>query len=416
MKGSLNVWLVTIGEPLPLEPHVRKHRTGIVADCLLERGHQVRWWVSAFEHQRKQMLFNEDREISLSPRYTLNVLKGCGYRRNVSLRRYLDHLMIARRFAQSSRHFDPPDAIVAAMPCYHLAYEAVRYGRQRRITVIVDVRDLWPDIFVGAISSPLMKALVRGLLIRDYRRLDYLLGRATGILAMSGGVLRWALHHARREAHAYDGVFYLGYPKVESAQGPPVWLKDHTGQKLITYVGTFGRSYELPLVVEAARRFHHSGRRDVCFVLAGTGEQEAELRHRSRDLPNVVMPGWLQSDEIAALLSRSYLGVIPCRSVIDAMPNKAFEYLAAGLPVVSSLEGEMADIITKWDIGLNYGAGDGDGLFQTISSLLDDQGRRDKMADNARDFFAEKGDAQKIYHAYAEHIERVCRTSSRVNP
>jgi hypothetical protein len=94
----MNVWLTQTGEPLPLKPGVRKMRTGLLADKLVERGHVVRWWTSAFEHQRKVRLFESDQEIPLSPGLILQVLRGCGYSSNISLARYLDHRMIAGKF------------------------------------------------------------------------------------------------------------------------------------------------------------------------------------------------------------------------------------------------------------------------------------------------------------------------------
>jgi glycosyltransferase involved in cell wall biosynthesis len=239
--------------------------------------------------------------------------------------------------------------------------------------------------------------------------LRYLLNHADSILAMSNGVLRWALHQSQRAPRVLDRVFHLGYRKsLEQIVKTPEWLRNKEGRKLVIYVGTFGASYELSLMVSAARRFHESGREDVCFVLAGAGEQENQLRKAAQDLPNVVLPGWIRADEIAWLLRRAWLGVIPCRSVIDAMPNKTFEYLSAGLPVVSSLEGEMADAIETHGMGLNYKPGDEKGLYDAVKTIIDDPALRDRMSTNAGLFFEEQGDAEKIYSDYADHIEKVC--------
>jgi glycosyltransferase involved in cell wall biosynthesis len=410
----LNVWLVTIGEPLPLDAGVRKLRTGIVSDHLISKGHKVRWWVSAFEHQRKKMMFDRDQEVFPSDGLILNVLHGCGYDRNISLKRLVDHRIIAGKFRRIAPNCTAPDIIVAAMPCYHLAYEAVRYARERNIPIVVDVRDLWPDIFVGIFESAVLKTLAKVLLYDEYRRLRYLLKHTDSILAMSKGVLQWALHQAHRTPGNLDRVFHLGYNrsrggKVES----PGWLSGREGERVVVYVGTFGASYELPLLVSAARRFHNAGRKDVCFVLAGTGEQEETLRQAISDLPNVVMPGWISTDEIAGLLRRAWLGVIPCRSVVDAMPNKTFEYLSADLPVVSSLEGEMAETIERHAMGLNYRPGDEKGLYQALKTIIDDAALRERMSTNAGCFFYEHGDADKIYDDYAGHIESVCEIVGR---
>ena len=71
----------------------------------------VRWWASALEHQRKVMQFEKDQEVLLSDRFALQVLCGCGYRKNVSLTRYIDHQIVALKFRIQSKKFPKPDVI-----------------------------------------------------------------------------------------------------------------------------------------------------------------------------------------------------------------------------------------------------------------------------------------------------------------
>ena len=103
----------------------------------------------------------------------------------------------------------------------------------------------------------------------------------------------------------------------------------------------------------------------------------------------------------------NWAGIVPCKSVKNAAPNKVFEYLSAGLPLISSLEGEMAILIEHHAIGLNYRPGDVEGLYNCIQRLSANSVLRSKMAANASRFFEEYGDADKIYAEYAEHVEKV---------
>jgi glycosyltransferase involved in cell wall biosynthesis len=392
----------------------------MLADRLVARGHSVRWWGSTFLHQHKLMLFKEDQEIPLSQGLTLQLLKGCGYSSNVSLARYLDHRLIAGKFRKKALKLAKPDIIVASTPCYHLAFEAVSYARLRNIPVLVDIRDLWPDAFLTAIKNPLLKKLGRLALYSDFCRLRQLLREADGLLSMSKGILDWALAKAERPEGKWDRVFFLGHqPASETAELPEsldrlAWLKGHETKKLVLYIGTFGVSYELSLVLEAARRLHSCGREDVCFILAGTGEQEALIRRQCNGLPNVLAPGWLDEPQIISLLKICCLGLVPCKSVKDALPNKPFEYLSAGLPLVSSLEGVMEDLINRYGLGLNYRVGDLDGLCQALEILLDNPSLKEKMSDNCRTFFKEYGDAGKIYTEYARHIEHLAGAGKQV--
>ena len=123
----------------------------------------------------------------------------------------------------------------------------------------------------------------------------------------------------------------------------------------------------------------------------------------------MLLSGWISAEDIRNLLTISWVGMVPCRSVRNAAPNKVFEYLSAGLPLISSLEGEMAELINRYCIGLNYRPGDLGGLYECIDILRKDSDRRNKMSLNASQFFSEFGDADKIYVEYAEHIERLVK-------
>jgi glycosyltransferase involved in cell wall biosynthesis len=404
----MNLWLLQTGEPLPLAPEVRKMRTGLLAEILLNRSHRLRWWASAFEHQRKFMQFDTDQELTIGNNMIYQILKGCGYKKNISLTRYIDHRLIARKFRILSRRLESPDGIVASLPCHHLAYEAVQFAREKNIPIIVDVRDLWPDTFLEFFSGNAGKKIGKIILSQDFFRVRDLLARCDGISAMSKSVLDWAIRKAGRPKTPRDRLFYMGYKKTNGDSGKfPTCLKGRESQKLAVYIGTFGHSYELALILRTAKILQDKGNSDICFVLAGTGDQEEVLRRGASDLSNVVLTGWIDSNEIIGLLQRAWVGLIPCRSVSGAIPNKVFEYLSEGLPLISSLEGEMAEAIEKFALGVNYRPGDLHGLLDAIGKLIDNPGRRKQIAENAVSYFHENGNADQIYSKFAEHVEDV---------
>ena len=409
----MNIWLLQTGEPLPVRIGVRKMRTALLSDKLLNRGHKVLWWASAFEHQQKIMVSKKDRNFDISEGYTIRVLRGCRYRKNVSLARYIDHLIVAFKFRVQSKKYPKPDVIVASMPDHLLAYEAARYARKNRIPFIVDIRDLWPDIFLDRFRNMGLYGVGKIALILDFARLTFLLKNADSLVAVSKGYLKWGLDKIGRPESPFDKVFYLGYKNSnarnlineDASLGVPGWLKGREDQKVFVFIGTFGVSYELELILEAAKCFSRSGRTDICFILAGTGENFDLINKKAAGLQNVVLPGWIGEKEINTLLKTACVGLVPCRSVENTMPNKPFEYLSAGLPLINSLEGEMAELIDRYGFGLNYLPGDLDGLCQCVKRLAADAKLHDEMSKNASKFFKEHGDADKIYGEYARHIE-----------
>jgi glycosyltransferase involved in cell wall biosynthesis len=405
----MNVWLIQSGEPAPLKDDIRKMRTALLADVLVERGHSVYWWSSAFEHQRKIWLSEKDREFHFSPQLTLRVIRGCGYRGNISIARYIDHKIVATKFKMQSRRVNKPDIVVTSMPCHQLAYESMLYARLNRVPLVVDIRDLWPDTFLGPLQKARLYKLGRIALALDFAKLSYLLQEADSLVAMSQGCLDWGLNKIGRPQGRWDKVFYHGYKnRLKNADlGDFDYLDKFKNKQVFVFVGTFGDSYELRLILEVARRFKGNGKKDLLFFLAGTGEQYERLKAEVADLPNVLLPGWIEASDIEKALFSSWAGIVPCNSVKNAAPNKVFEYLSAGLPLISSLEGEMADLIEHHAMGLNYRPGDAEGLYNCIQKLSTNSGLRSKMAANASRFYEEFGDADRIYAEYAEHVEKV---------
>lgn len=409
----MNIWLVQIGEQLPIRNGIRKMRTAVLADNLLERGHKVLWWASAFEHQQKIMLSYEDRNFDVSERYTIRVLRGCRYHKNVSPTRYIDHLIVALKFRTQSKKFRKPDVMVVSLPDHLLSYEAARYARKNGVAFLVDIRDLWPDIFLSRFKNMGLHGLGKMLLARDFLLLASLLKSADALMAVSKGYLQWGLDKIERVQSPFDRVFYLGY-RAESEKGAddrldvPDWLKGRERQKLFVFIGTFGVSYELELILKAAWHFSESGRDDIFFVLAGSGEQYELIKKKASRLQNVVLPGWIGNKEIGALLKNGYAGLLSyIKDAPQGLPNKPFEYLSAGLPLVNSLEGEMADLVDLHGFGLNYLPGDLVGLCACIERLVADPVLYDEISRKALAFFERCGNANKIYDEYANHIERV---------
>jgi len=363
-------------------------------------------------------MFDTDQEVTLSPGLSLQVLRGCGYTKNVSLRRYTDHVWISRKFRVSSMMFEKPDVIVSCMPCHHLSYEAVRYAKLHRIPIVIDVRDLWPDIFLSGVRQPVVKALGRLALHHDFSRLRYLLKEADSVVAVSQGYLDWALHRAGKQAGPLDKVYYLGYQRRKAApyhgSRLPDGLRDLRNRPTLLFIGTFGLSYDLRLLLEVARDPKLAEMTGIRFILAGTGQQEVVLRQEARDLNNVVFTGWLGGQEIMELMRCGQAGILPY--VPDApqgIPNKCFEYLAAGLPLISSLQGEMSNLIEKHKLGLNYRPGDRESLSAVLRRFFADGPLRDELTKNASLFFDRYGSADSIYAGYAQHIENLVSAKGR---
>jgi len=405
----LRVWLFKDGEALPVEPNSRRMRTGMLAEALRLDGHEVHWFSSTFLHGAKREYAKQDVQTVPSPGLTLHLLHAGGFSRNLSIERYRFHRRYAHRIADYCKLLAAPDVIVCAFPLIDVADWVVQFGASKRIPVIVDVRDLWPDTILDVFPKWARPA-ARIALNQDFRRTARLMSRATSITAMSQGVLRWALRYAARPEAPTDRVFPIGFPQRATGTVKPLtprleaWLPQISERRLFTYVGTFGHTYDLHGVIDAAKRLSASPSHDLHFVLAGTGPLLQKIKQAAADVPNVTIPGWLEQTDIEALLSRSYAGILPWAGLDDAMPNKFFEYISAGLPVLSSARGELNDLIITSGIGDAFPAGDGAALADAVLTLCREPDRQRRMSQRATSVFAECFREDLVYRDFVTHV------------
>jgi glycosyltransferase involved in cell wall biosynthesis len=416
-QARVRVWLVTVGEPLPLPPGARLLRTGLLADVLIRLGHHVVWWNSTFDVSAKAQRFDQDTRLLVSANYELRLLHSVGYRRNVSPRRLLEQEGVARKFRRLSRSEPRPDVILCSYPTLELCREAIQYGRSQGVPVVLDVRDLWPEAVVElapAMLRPMARLSLRPLSSLA-RRLS---GDATAITGVTREAVDWLLSRSGRRKTDLDRPFPPGYP--ESVPTPDAardarryWARlgitPDCDDFVVCFFGAITPSSELPTVLSAARLLHEQGYR-FRFVLCGAGPKLAEWRGWSRTLDNVLLPGWVDAARIWTLMRMSQVGLacyVDNTNYRHVLSNKPVEYMSAGLPVVSSNKGALRRLLDEHDCGVNYEGTDPSALARVLADLQDDPDRVHRMSVNATHLYQREFRAEQVYEAMSRYLEHI---------
>lgn len=420
----MRAWLLTVGEPLPIDPGAtRLWRTGLLADSLIARGHDVVWWTSAFDHFQRRLREPVDSGLSVKPGLTVWQLSGVPYGRNVSIARLRNHHQVARRFSALAATQPQPDVVLSSLPTLELCDAAVAFGRSRSVPIAIDIRDLWPDVIFEMLPQP-VRAVAPYAAPWMRRQLKRSASGAAAILGVTDEFVRWGLDHAGRERSQLDRAFPMGYSgrtpdDDDRRRADASW--DAYGlrpdQFVICFFGTLGWMFDFDTVLAAAAMLQEQAP-NVRFVICGGGENLGTIRERSSALTNVIVTGAVGFAEIWTLMRRSAAGLAPYRAMrnfSDNLPNKPIEYLSAGLPIIGADLRVLRRLLFEQRCGVTYANGSATELAQCVMKLRADAGLRSAMSARSSELYKRNYVAERVYADMAMHLEQVAVPSAADN-
>lgn len=412
----MKIWAINVGEPLPLDAGTwRPWRVGITTKILADRGHHITWWSSTMNHHSKQKRFGATTELPLFDNARLILLNGRHYQRNLSAQRILNHRQIAREFRRLAAEQDRPDVIFCALPTLELAREAVRFGKQHHVPVIIDIRDQWPD-FMVELAPSFLGPLARLALQFMYRDLREACCGATGITGNAPALVSWGVKNAGRKATENDRYFPHGYPEI-SYPAPLMQDAENFWDDLgvtrednipnICFIGSVRYTVmDFETVLAGFKPISDRAR----LVIAGTGDDLKKLKTQAAGISNVIYAGWVDGPAVKTLMQRSSLGLAPYRNsdnFKDSVPNKLIEYMSEGLPIVSSLEGFSRQLLSEHQCGYFFSEDQPETLTATLRSALDDRLARQEMGAREKAIFEESYSAEELYGKLADYLENM---------
>jgi glycosyltransferase involved in cell wall biosynthesis len=307
-----------------------------------------------------------------------------------------------------------PDLIFCCWPTIELGFAAVRYACRRSVPVVLDVRDLWPDVYLAVAPRPL-QPLARALLAPYLHMTRSAFRRSSAIVGISEGYLEWGLAHAGRPRGPWDAVFPLGYREPDLSRPPAPEQQEQLrslgvdeSRLLCWFLGSFGDTYDLESVILAARELKSRGLGKYQFVLSGVGGNRAHCERLASGLDNVVFTGWLNEGQITCMMRMARFGIAAYRAgAPQGLPNKIFEYMAAGLPILSSLTGECQEFLEANACGVFYRPGDAGSLVTALLALTTSENRRMQLGANALGAFRSRYSASILYPQLVDHLEHI---------
>ena len=299
--------------------------------------------------------------------------------------------------------------LTAALP--GIAMKMLRRGKP----FIFEVRDLWPELPRAlGMKNPLLLGGMSVLEWLGYRTADACVALAPGI----ADAIRHRAPPGRRIVTIPNGCD-LALFTPENRRAPLNLAGIEPGDFVAGFTGAHGIANGLDAVLDAAAELRRRGRHDIKLVLIGDGNQKDRLVERARveGLSNCLFFPPVKKTEIARITASFDCGLQILANVsafyYGTSPNKFFDYIACGLPVINNYSGWLADMINEHRIGLAVPPGDAARLAGAVMHLADNQEIARGMALRARKFAEETFDREKLAENLCEVIETFRGTNKK---
>jgi len=411
----MRIWIVTVGEPSPVDGvAVRLHRAGLLSRYMHQRGHEVVSFNGTIEHSARRQRFEETTVTKGDDGMAQVFLHGRIYQRNISPARIGNNRDVGKSFTAVSAKLEKPDVIVCSYPPIELAYAVSKYAKANNIPYVLDLRDMWPDI-IADVAPKLLRPLARLAMFRWFSQARTASRLATGLVGISRPFLDWGLGMAKRKAGVNDRVFHLANdPDAaapdELAKAEAFW--DAAGvtpdKFILLFSGMYSARHDFETVINGAHLLPDDLKANIRIVFCGKGEAEEKMKAAANSAPYIVFAGWRNLADIQTLCKRAKGGLLPYPSTQDFMisyPNKVGEYLSAGLPIITSLKGEITKLIGDENCGVLYTEGDAKSFANAVMQLIRTPDSLKVMSNAAFGVYARAFNPKQIYADYAAYIE-----------
>jgi glycosyltransferase involved in cell wall biosynthesis len=255
-------------------------------------------------------------------------------------------------------------------------------GRWKKVPLLFEVRDLWPQfaIAIGVLKNPLLICLSQWLEKNLYTAADVVVVNSPGF------VDHVRQHGARRVELVPNGADPRMFDPADDGQAFRI-ANRLEGNFIILYAGAHGISNDLGVVLEAAGILQRQAAGNIHFVFLGDGKEKASLVQlaRGNGLENVLfLPPAPKSGMAQALAAAdACLAILkPLDEYKTTYPNKVFDYMAAGRPVLLAIDGAIRQVVEAAGCGVFVPPGDAPALAKMVLRMATDPqgGRRMGLA------------------------------------
>lgn len=279
-----------------------------------------------------------------------------------------------------------PDIIFATSTPLTVAIPALFLSVYYKIPFVFEVRDLWPEapIQMGAIKNPIIIRALRLLEKVTYLRARHIVALSPG---MAEGITKQGIPSEKITMIPNSSdINVFNSPEVVGGKDL-LQQYDIQSQNIVLYAGAVSDANGVDILIPLALKLQEI-QADVHVVVAGDGKRLLELQSQkiAHNLKNITFTGHVSKYEIAKLFKLCKASMALFKNIPILMtnsPNKLFDSLAAGRPVISNMRGWVQQLLQEYNAGIYVEPDDVDSLCKAVLKITTDDAARDEMANNA---------------------------------
>ena len=290
------------------------------------------------------------------------------------------------------------DLVFATSTPLTIAIPGILLSFIKRIPMVFEVRDLWPEVPIqmGVIKN---KLLIK--ILRCFERFTYKYSKH--IIVLSPGMEKGVIDAGIEKDKVTMIPNFCNIDFFKPGESNKELLRELGGidEPIISYAGAISYANNVELIIDTAEKLQKKGQK-VLFVIAGDGSLKQELENKSKKLglKNVLFLGKINKYEVLILYRKSLATLVLFKKLpvlTTNSPNKFFDAISTGKPVITNMNGWVGSLIEKYNIGFSIDPDDANSLMKAVISMVNmDENKVKEMGLSARKLAVEKFDSDNM--------------------
>jgi glycosyltransferase involved in cell wall biosynthesis len=277
----------------------------------------------------------------------------------------------------------------------------------RKKPFVFEVRDLWPELpkAMGVITNP---AILFGMSVLEkmsYLMADRCIGLSPGIVA---GIKK------RGPDHLDVDMVPNGCDLALFGQTVDYTLPfEHTPNDMIAcFTGAHGLANGLHHILLAAKELKKRGDTQIRLVFVGEGKVKAEMQEKAiqEGLDNCIFLPAMPKTQLVGFLQQADIGLMTLANVpafyYGTSPNKFFDYISCGLPVLNNYPGWLADMINEHGCGKAIPPDDPVAFADALQHMAQDKNELKEMGKRGRQLAEKQFNRDKLSDHFVASLEK----------